>query len=396
MTTQCMGSIVAAALATGIAVGEDVVRTVRDAAGLREALRQAVPGTTIRLLPGDYGHGVRLDGLCGTPDRRVVIAGADPLDPPRFGGGTEALHLSDCNHVTLRNLVVAGCSGNGINADDAGTFDTPSIGLMFDGLRIESIGPQGNHDALKLSGLQRFVVTNCAFSGWGGSAIDMVGCSDGRVTASRFVGRPGYTQSSGIQAKGGTERVRVEHCYFERAGARALNLGGSTGTAFFRPAVRDFEARGLEVVGNRFVGGEAPIAFTTSDGCVVRNNTFHLPEKWVVRILQEQPTDRFLRCQRGVFERNLVVFDRRVRTVANIGPNTLPETFVFRGNAWFCAEGERRPDLPVAEEGGVYQVDPQLQEPGTPRMRVASADPRLVAVGAEAAARQGPDSATPP
>jgi hypothetical protein len=57
-----------------------------------------------------------------------------------------------------------------------------------------------------------------------------------------------------------------------------------------------------------------------------------------------------------------VVIERaKVGGVANIGPNTRPETFQFRGNHWFAADAPERsrPELPVAEEGATYGVDPQ-------------------------------------
>ncbi len=154
--------------------------------------------------------------------------------------------------------------------------------------------------------------------------------------------------------------------------------------AFFRPAVRDYEARHISIVGNHFVGSMAPIAFVTAMDCEVRYNTIMHPDKWILRILQEQPTDRFQPCQGGVFEHNLIVFDRRVQVFVNTGPNTMPETFRFRGNAWFDSEGQRRPSLPIPETGGIYQVNPEMENSehgfAVPRSR----DPRLQAVGAHA------------
>jgi len=69
--------------------------------------------------------------------------------------------------------------------------------------------------------------------------------------------------------KGGCSDNLVQCCFFDQAGDRGLNLGGSTGLAFFRPRVRDFEAARLLVAGNRFYGCEAPIAWPTSDHCRV-------------------------------------------------------------------------------------------------------------------------------
>ena len=363
-----------------VAAGEQIA--VRDAQGLGAALAGAGPGTTIVLAPGRYGHGLTIEKLSGTKEARITIKGADDRDPPLFEGGNEAIHLTDCNFLTLRNLKVSGCAGNGINCDDGGTFDTPSRGMVFENLVIEGIGPTGNHDGLKLSGLDDFTVRGCRVSGWGGSAIDMVGCHDGVIEGCRIVGKDGFSQDTGVQAKGGCERVVIKGNLFHGAGQRAVNLGGSTGLPFFRPRAQGFEARDLEVSGNHFVGCEAAVAFVTSSRCVVRRNTFMHPGKWVMRILQEQPTDKFQPCQSGVFEANLVVFDGRVGTIANVGPNTRPETFVFRGNAWFCSDGDRRLPLPAEESAGIHQVDPKVEDAGPRGWVIRSNDERLRGVGA--------------
>jgi len=355
-----------------------------DAGELRNALRRVQPGDTITLAAGKYGNGLWISKISGTKKKPIIITGSDRRNLPLFSGGTEALHLSDCNYVVLRNIRVSGCSGNGINADDGGSFHTPSNGLVFDNITIEDIGPIGNRDALKLSGLDNFTVRNCKLSGWGGSAIDMVGCHDGVIEKCELVGKKGFSQSSGIQAKGGSENILIKRNFFKNAGDRAINLGGSTGLKFFRPKLQNYEARAVTVAGNHFIGSMAPIAYVTSVDCAVRRNTFIYPAKWVMRILQEQPTDRFKPCQNSSFENNLVVFDKRVRTFVNIGSNTKPETFTFRQNAWFCADAARRPSLPSKEIKGVYQIDPKLDNPETPAMKIKSMDPRLRDVGAHA------------
>jgi hypothetical protein len=104
----------------------DGVIEVRDGNSLRRALADARPGTHIRIAPGTYPPGIFVRGLRGTAERRIVIEGADPQKPPLFEGGTTGWQLSDCEYLTLRHLAVRGQSGNGINIDDGGTYDTPS------------------------------------------------------------------------------------------------------------------------------------------------------------------------------------------------------------------------------------------------------------------------------
>ena len=343
---------------SGPVLGADI--TVRDAKKLRDELRRVRPGDAITLAPGNYGNGIWIEKVNGTKKKPITITGADERNLPLFAGGNQAIHLVDCNYVVLRNIKVSGCRGNGINADDGGSYDTPSTGIVFENITIEDIGPAGNRDGLKLSGLDNFVVRNCRLSGWGGSAIDMVGCHDGVIEKCKFVGKKGFSQSNGIQAKGGSENILIRRNFFKNAGGRAINLGGSTGLKYFRPKLRDYEARAIEVSGNHFVGSMAPVAYVTSTDCVVRRNTIIYPAKWVMRILQEQSTDKFKPCRKGIFESNLIVFDRRVRTFVNVGPNTKPETFSPSPQSLCCKRsGYPRP---TTQPGNLLSIIPPIGE----------------------------------
>jgi hypothetical protein len=258
--------------------------------------------------------------------------------------------------------------------------------LMIENVTIRRIGPRGNHDGLKISGVDQFLIRNCRFMGWGSSAIDMVGCHRGVVENCYFHGLEGFGNEHAIQMKGGCADNLVQGCFFDRAGSRGLNLGGSTGLAYFRPGVGDYEATRLLVAGNRFFGGQAPVAWPTSSHCRVVQNTIVLPEKWIGRILQETRDPQFKPSHDGVFEKNLVVFDHRVGRPEffNVGAGTAPETWRFLNNAWFDTQGDRRPRLPGTEIGSVYQVDPRLVDVGRPTMRATSEDPRLREIGAQA------------
>ncbi|MBT8045394.1 MAG: right-handed parallel beta-helix repeat-containing protein [Verrucomicrobiae bacterium] len=350
------------------AIGKQI--TVTDDAELKSAIAAVKPGNVIKIAPGKYRGGIYLTNIKGTPEATITIEGANLKKPPRFTGGSEAFHLSDCEYIILRNLHVSGFPGNGINIDDGGSFESPTHHIRLEHVRIENTGPNGNHDALKLSGLYDFVIKNCTFRGWGGSAIDMVGCHRGIIEGCRLTGVKGFSQSNGIQIKGGTTRITVKKCSFDRVGHRSVNLGGSTGLQFFRPGVPDYEAKDITIAGNRFIGSMAPIAWVTAHGGHVHHNTFYYPEKWVVRILQESKDPRFKPSHSGVFENNLIIFDQRVRVFANIGPSTNADSFKFRNNAWYEVRGSRKPVLPTKEILGIYQpkltpkhLDPHVQKP---------------------------------
>jgi len=351
----------------------DVV-SVRTRQELVAAVAAARPGARIEVAGGEYAGGLEFAKLCGEAGRPIVIAGADAKNAPRFVGGGCGLHLVDPRFVELRDLRFEGATGNGVNIDDGGVADAAARGIVLRGLRVADVGPRGNHDALKVSGLTGFVVEDCVVERWGisgGSGIDMVGCRDGVVQRCTFRhdADANATGGSGVQMKGGSSGVVVRGCEFHDAGSRAVNLGGSTGMEFFRPPLaawrgtEKWEAKDLVVEGNLFVGSDAAVAFVGVDGAVVRCNTFVEPRRWVVRILQETREPGFVPCRRGVFESNLVVFRSSWSSGGvNVGDATAADTFGFAKNWWWCVDRPERsePQLPVREKGGTCGVDPKL------------------------------------
>lgn len=316
------------------------------------------PGDTLLIGPGTYAGNLYAKGLNGQKDIPITIEGKLSGNPPVFRGGNEGIHFSDCNFLRLRNLKFIGAKNNGVHIDDGGTKDSPSTNILLDGIIVEDTGPKGNHDAIKLSGVQGFVVRNCRLSGWGGSGIDCVGCSRGLISRCRFTGKNGFTQANGIQIKGGSHSILVEKCLFIRAGRRGINLGGSTGLQYFRPYVQDFEAKNIEVGGNTFLYGGAAVAFVTAQGGYVHHNAILYPAGWVLRILQETDSPRFSPCGTGFFTRNIVVVNRKLRGYTDIGRGTNPESFVFSENIWYDASGSRKPVLPSIEFNPVYDLNP--------------------------------------
>lgn len=344
---------------------------VANPAEFRAAVASAKPGSKILLAGGDYGAGYHYANVRGELGNPIVIAAADISNPPVFSGRETGIHFAAPAHLEIVGLVFTNLTRNGLNIDDGGRVAEPGLarGITLRGLRVGDIGSDGNHDAIKLSGIWDFQVVDCRIERWGtrgGSGIDMVGCHGG-VIANNTIRHtpPGPPNCTGVQAKGGSSGVVIRGNRFEHAGGRSVNLGGSTGLAYFRPPASDTgtnaEARGLLVEGNTFVGSTAPVAFVGVDGAVVRYNTIERPGRWAVRILQENTTVGFVPSRRGVFTDNTILFKRgdMAGGAANVGEGTSPESFEFARNWWLCSDAPRdsRPKLPTMEADGVYGRD---------------------------------------
>ena len=206
---------------------------VRTAGELRQAVLAARPGARILVEPGTYEGGLHFENVHGAPGEPIVIAGADPRNPPVIQGKDVCLQLSDPRHLELRDMILQGGRSNGLNIDDAGSFETPALAVILRDLVVRDVGSDGNQDGIKLSGVDDFRISSCTVERWGrnGSAIDMVGCHRGFIEDCTVRDRESHPAATGIQAKGGSAAIVIRRCRFEHAGQRAINVGGSTGLA---------------------------------------------------------------------------------------------------------------------------------------------------------------------
>ncbi|MCB9845977.1 MAG: hypothetical protein H6811_08340 [Phycisphaeraceae bacterium] len=356
----------------------------RPYASIQRGISEATPGTAVIIHAGTYPGGIFLSDVTGAIDSPIWIGGATGEARPVISGGNTGMQASRTKFVVLHDLEVSGAALNGINFDDGGRVDDPLAAhhLVFRRLFIHDIGSGGNHDGLKLSGLNDYWVIECEFARVSaGSGIDHVGCHRGMIARCTFTDMG----SNAIQLKGGTEDVEIRWSRFVRAGQRALNIGGSTGLPYFRPPLSqtepNTEARNIRVLANVIQGSVAPIAFVGALDCLVAHNTIIDPDNWILRILQETVSDgqyEFLPCGDNAFVSNLVLFDRSgLSTYLNIGPNTAPETFTFTNNLWYAHDDPARsePTLPAEETDGVYGLDPLLADPDSGDVAIPAESP---------------------
>ena len=342
---------------------------------LASAVSAVQAGDTIEVHAGTYAGGQYFGNLQGTASHWITIRAAAG-ETVVFEGGGNAIQLTDPAYLHLHGLIFQHQTGNGLNTDDGGSYNTPAHHIIFEACTFRDMSATGNNDLLKLSGLDHFEIRNCTFlnGAAGGSGIDMVGCHFGLIRENYFEN----LGSNSIQCKGGSEHIRIEGNFFKNGGLRALNLGGSTGLAFFRPDTAHFEAANLQVYSNIFVGAQAAVAFVGSVNVEVVNNTIYQPEKWVLRILQETvDPSRFLECGDNIFRNNIVVRNAGLSTETNIGPNTRPQSFTFSNNLWYYPGNASwaGPNIPVQEANGIVNQNPVLADPANGDFRIPPGSP---------------------
>lgn len=356
-------------------------------ATLEEAFAVLEPGTAVRVLPGTYPGGAFVSNAHGTEENPIWIGGVAGAERPLISGGSNAFQFSPASYLILHDLELSGQESNGLNVDDGEVGSEASHHLVFRNLLVHALGDGGNQDCVKLSGVSNHFVLDSEFEGCsGGSAVDHVGCHHGVIAGNTFANLTG----NGVQSKGGSDDIVITRNRFLEAGERAVNMGGSTGFEFFRPALSadavNYEARDIRVIANLFRGGISPIAFVGCVDCVAANNTLVDPEHWILRILQETTSAdgfEFAAASNGRFVNNLVYYSRAaLSTHVNVGPDTAPDSFEFNNNLWYAYDdpSASTPDsLPVAESGAIHGEDPNLADLSIDDIAIGASSPAAAA-----------------
>jgi hypothetical protein len=347
---------------------------------LARAARDLTPGTAIYLHAGTYSAAVVLSGLRGTEQAPIWISGAPGEAPAVIRAAGDALHLVRPRYLVIQDLEIRDVAGNGINIDD-GEAVADADAARFVVLRRLSIHDAGVHpsgiaDCLKLAGVNDVAVLHSSFGrcgngpGSGAVGVGGVGVHRATVAMNRFTGS-GF---GAVQFKGGSDDIDIVGNVLDEAGWRGVNMGGSTGAQFFRPALSqsrpNYEAARVRVHANVFIGGEAAAAFTGCVDCEFSGNTVVNPSKWAVRILQETVSSGgyvFAPASRGRIADNIFYFRRADMNTGediNIGANTNPASFRMTRNVWYAhdAPSESAPRLGAlgADRNAIVGVDPEF------------------------------------
>lgn len=350
-------------------------------ATLSRAARDATPGTRIHLDEGVYPPMGTLPALQGLKAAPIAIIGQGNaiIDGSQTEEVIAGLHLSNPRYVVIEGLHIRNTYPHGISIDDGGDYSSPAGPIILRNLKIQDVGRGQNNDCLKLSGVDHFQILGSEFANCDqGEAIDMVGSHHGLISGNTFRQTPG----TAVQTKGGSSDILIHGNRFVGVTARSVNLGGHTGTPYFRPLDANFEAARVRVLSNIFYrSGDAAIAFTGCIDCLAAHNTIIDPQGHVVRLLEEHPDLAIGRD--GQFINNLIAFKvSETRGYITPGRNTRPETFTLGWNLWYARDRQRymgpHHDRRLAlEEGAIKGLDPKFLDPAAGDYRLAPDSPAI-------------------
>ena len=230
---------------------------------------------------------------------------------------------------------------------------------------MRGVGPAGNRDGMKLSGVQDFRIEGCRVQNWGSG---WVGHRPGRVPARdhrrlHVCRRGRRLRQRRAKRKGGSRDIAIRRCRFSNAGGRAVNVGGNTGLAYFRPPGR-FRGEGHGGQDCEFIGGMSAIAFVGVNGALVQHNTIYRPRRWAMRILQENGNPRLVACRNGRFSSNVVAFrSDECREVVNVGGQTAPRDVCVCGERLALPRPAGRRERLVRLPPCPRRKEPMMQHP---------------------------------
>ena len=341
--------------ATSLIGGETTVNTVD---GLRNALNSASPGDRIYVAPGNYNSRLWVQDVHGTSEAMIEVVALDPDNRPVFDVQDAAcLTLYDCSYILVDGIIA---QGGGTASSDANNIEFPyGSHMIIKNCLSRDLTCEFNSNAYKFAHADNLLMYNCVAEEWVNSGYGMcINVSDSSLymrNTITFPTLPLYAGASGIMAKGAAYHYGMYKNHFIDGGSRAICFGGAGGAT--GPEIYDSVA-----MGNVIEGGEAAVAYVSSENCDFAYNTVVDPELFVMRVLKESTFSP----ANNIFRRNLVYYGNV--TVQNIGSSTQPETFTYAENYWYkyTNPGGSIPTLAAPETDPAGGTDPQLDSEQRP------------------------------
>lgn len=347
---------------------------------------KARPGDEIILMPGTHRPAILRD-LKGTEKRPIIIKGLDENNPSTIKAKTYGIRLVRPRYVTLSNIIIVGALVNGILIDNSppprnsksrieGQKPTePSGDIILKNVQVLRTGVRGQRHAIFLIGQANVHIEGCYVSGWAGSAIEIVGCTEVTIQESTFVGLKEFSQLSGVRIRAGSTNVEVTMCHFENCGLSGICVGGASNLNEYFPTPDPnaqkgsiYEARQVKIDRNIFLGGSTAITMTHCERTQILRNTIIRPEYYVFCLIQTHNSDLVGPARHFTIGNNIISWQKEdLQKFFLIDESVDLKTLKMEPNLWWTREsaqsllrlGQIPADTRIQQ---IFDVDPKLNQ----------------------------------
>lgn len=230
--------------------GNDAAAGTQDAPlrSIQTAIDRATPGTAVMVREGTYTGTVVMPDQGGKPGAPIWLASADgtgaaTLVGPK-GASTIQAYGTD-NFLILGFRIEGGKNGIIVHQDNGSASNARAENIVIaDNIIVGTV-----QDGIKISGAVNAHVVNNVIRNAGEEGIDLLSTDKSVVSHNEVIGTK--STAAGIFAKGGSIGVEISHNYVRDVAGDGISIGGFTEPQFFLPGRRGFEARDVQVFGNK-------------------------------------------------------------------------------------------------------------------------------------------------
>ncbi|MCH7546339.1 MAG: hypothetical protein IID30_08050 [Planctomycetes bacterium] len=347
---------------------------------------QAKPGDEIILMPGTH-RAVTIKNLRGTKRRPIIIRGLDAKNPSIIDAKTYGIRLVRPRYVNLSDLNIVGALVNGIlidnsappgkarKPDEGKEPDEPYGNIILKNIHVERTGVRGQRHAIFLIGMANIRIEACRITGWAGSGIEIVGCTEITIRETTFTGLKDFAQLSGVRIRAGSTNVEVSTSRFENCGLSGVCVGGASNLNEFFPKPDPkaqegsiYEARQVRIDRNTFLGGATAITMTHCERAEIWRNTIIRPEYYVFCLLQTHNNELVGPTRRCTIGGNLISWQKEdLVKFFLIDDEVDLKTLKMDPNLWWTNEsaqsllrlGQIPADTRIQQ---IFDVDPKLNQ----------------------------------
>ncbi|WP_188062713.1 right-handed parallel beta-helix repeat-containing protein [Sphingobium sp. KCTC 72723] len=239
---------------------------------IQDAVNAATPGTAIMVHAGTYVENVKVPwNKSGTSDAPIWLVSADGPQNASIvaeDASKPVIQALGVDNYVIRDFALSG-GYDGIQFSQSGR----DFSNMVDNVVIQNnVITDVSHDGIKIGQANNVQILDNRISDVASEeGIDFVAVTNAVIARNEIFDIGG--SSAAVFAKGGSTNIRIEDNYIHDVAADGISAGGNTSASSFKPGYKGYEAKNVDIVGNKVEDvGKRPVSVRgATDVDVTRN-----------------------------------------------------------------------------------------------------------------------------